>query len=94
MNIQEFEDKILEAYVKQDRSKLWLSACLMQEAGELAELEIKFDGYGKVYELQKVVDEAGDVLNFLTAILQSHGLSLEDAMEYNISKLKTRGWIK
>jgi len=94
MNFEEFEELILEAYENRCRSDLWLTACLMQEAGELSENIIKYVGYNKKYTKDAIISEAGDILNFLTAILQSHNLCLEDAMKDNIIKLKARGWIK
>ncbi len=88
-----FEFAIHLAYKNTNRSNLWLAACLMQEAGELAEHTIKKDGYNKEYEVNDLLSEAGDVLNFLTAILQAHDLTLKDAMSHNIDKLEKRGWI-
>lgn len=94
--IKIFEHRIKEAYkdVQGDRSLLWLCSNLMREASELAEHQIKFDGYGKVYSPAEILSEAGDVLNFLAAILLKFNLSLEDAMVDNINKLKERRWIK
>jgi len=93
MNINRWEAIIKEAYRTQDRTNIWLSAALQCEASELADLVVKSDGYGIPYDLEKVRSEAGDVLNFLTAFLQAHGLTLEDAMKHNTRKLYARGWI-
>lgn len=90
----EWEKIVKKAYLHTSRTDLWLVACLMQEAGELAELVIKRDGYKKKYRRIELLSEAGDVLNFLTAILQSHELTIEDAMKHNAAKLRERGWIK
>lgn len=88
-----WEMTIKDAYKTTNRSKLWLVACLMQEAGELAEHVIKYDGYEKKYTRSQLLGEAGDVINFLTAILQQHELTLSDAIKHNQAKLKERGWI-
>lgn len=40
-----------------------------------------------------VTGEAGDILNFLTVMLQQHGLSLEHAMRNNMIKLHNREWL-
>lgn len=93
-NFTKWEETIQEAYKDTGRSNLWLAACLMQESGELAEFIIKKDGYRKIYNPQGILSEAGDVLNFLTAILQTHGYTLEDAIENNTKKLRERGWIR
>lgn len=94
MNLFNWELIIKEAYENRDRTRLGLAANLQCEAAEVAELMVKFDWYGKTYDIDHLVSEAGDVLNFLTAILQSHNRTLEDALENNESKLRSRGWIK
>lgn len=93
MNNFSFEKFITDAYATQSRTVLWLSACLMQEAGELAEHYIKNTGYSTPYDKRDILGEAGDVLNFLTAILHQEGLTLEDAMKNNVKKLMDRKWI-
>lgn len=96
MNTREYARCVREAHIaRQDQHEnvLWLSACLMQEAGELAEHIIKYVGYNKDYTVDSIVSEAGDVLNFLTAILNAHNLTLKDVMVDNVKKLKRRGWL-
>lgn len=93
MNIEEFQRHIAEAYRTTNRTPLWLTAALVVEAAELSELVVKGTGYGELYSQTDVLSEAGDILNFLTAFLQTRGLTLEEAMYHNIHKLKTRGWI-
>lgn len=90
----DFDAAIHEAYYTTNRSLLWLVANLQCESSELAELVIKKEGYQKEYTDEQLLSEAGDVLNFLTRILQVHEYTLEDAMDNNITKLKERKWIK
>lgn len=92
--LTDWEKDIQKSYRGRNRSKLWLVSCLMQEAGELAELVIKKDGYNKPYTRVELLSEAGDVINFLTAVLQDHDLTVEDAIKHNSAKLRERGWIK
>ena len=94
MNNYEFEQYIQESYKTGNRSKLWLAVNVSCEAAELAELIVKEEGYNREYTDEQVLSEAGDVINFVTALLHKHGLTLSEAMDNNIVKLKTRGWIK
>ncbi len=94
MDTYTFEKIITEAYLFRNRDLLGGVTNLQCEASELAELVVKNQWYGKEYSKQDVLSEAGDVLNFLTFILQEHGLTLHQAMSNNCDKLKTRGWIE
>ncbi len=60
------------------------------EAGELADAIKKHTIYGKKLDIDNVLEEAGDLLFALVGILDSLGLSLEDAIEHNTGKLKSR----
>ena len=93
MNINEFEELIYRSYEGRHRTDLWLACALQVEASELAEHIMKFEGYKKLYDRESIESEAGDILNFLTAILQSHNIKLEDVMMNNSKKLKDRGWV-
>lgn len=93
MILYRWEQIIESAYKDRNRSNLWLTSALQCETSELAELVVKSDGYGVPYDKEQICSEAGDVLNFLTAILQANNLTLEDAMKHNTKKLYARGWI-
>ena len=103
VTITEFEDYIEKAYKKRyDESNnqaeetallMGMAVGLQCEAAELAELVHKENWYNKKYTQQDVASEAGDVLNFLTVILQYHGLTLKDAIENNVDKLIDRKWV-
>jgi len=93
MTVTEFEDMIHQAYKGRHRSNLWLACALQCEASELAEHIMKFDGYRKVYDREEIRSEAGDILNFLTALLHAHNLTLNDVMIDNAEKLEDRGWV-
>lgn len=89
-----FEGYIKEAYEGRNRNVIQATGMLQCEAAELAELYLKEYWYNKEFTREDVVSEAGDILNFLTFILQFHNLTLEDAMLNNVLKLKERGWVK
>jgi NTP pyrophosphatase (non-canonical NTP hydrolase) len=51
--------------------------------------------YGKPLDKENVLEECGDSLFYIVAMLQQCGFSLIDAMEYNGAKLAKRypnGW--
>ncbi len=95
MRTKVFEDKIKEAYSHgQPRDLMGMLVGLQCEVAELAELHHKAEWYGKTYDLNRIRSEAGDILNFLTIIIQQYNFTLEDIMQDNLYKLKGRGWIK
>ena len=65
------------------------------EAGELVDAVKKHWVYGKPLDTENVLEECGDVLFYVAALLNECGFSLMDAMEYNEAKLAKRypdGW--
>ncbi len=93
-SIEEFNNMIEEAYRGRNRDVSEASSMLHIEAAELSELFLKRKWHGKNFEVGDLLSEAGDILNFLTFILQYHDLTLLDAMNNNKRKLKLRGYIK
>lgn len=61
-----------------------------EETGELQGVIAKAVRKGIEPDLDKVLDEAGDVLWNIAAILSDYDLSLEDAAEHNLQKLGDR----
>lgn len=65
------------------------------EAGEIMDALKKAWVYGKPLDEQNILEEAGDILFYLQALLLECGFSIPDAMYHNIEKLKKRypeGW--
>jgi NTP pyrophosphatase (non-canonical NTP hydrolase) len=65
------------------------------EAGELVDAVKKHWVYGKPLDTENVLEECGDVLFYLVAMLNECEFSLMDAMEHNEAKLAKRypdGW--
>lgn len=63
---------------------------IVTEAGELMDLIKKHKWYGRELPTEKLIDEAGDVLFYLTAMLGNIGSSLDEAIRVNERKLKAR----
>ena len=63
---------------------------VVTEAGELMDLIKKGKWYGKAIPTDKLIDEAGDVLFYLTGLLSHIGSSLDEAIRANERKLTTR----
>ena len=60
------------------------------EAGELVDCVKKVLYHGHEYDRGKVIAEAGDVLWYLTALLNKADISLEEVVNYNKAKLRKR----
>jgi NTP pyrophosphatase (non-canonical NTP hydrolase) len=60
------------------------------EAGEIAEIIKKWKGQGHELNQNKLVEELGDVLWYLTYFCDALGVSLEVVMRKNIEKLRRR----
>lgn len=65
-----------------------LGAC--SEAGEIADIAKKHLAFNKPISEQDLKLEVGDVLWYLTRILDLYGWTFEEVMQANIDKLKKR----
>lgn len=90
---EEFQEMIKKAYKGRNRDVVEASSMLQIEASELSELYLKKKWYNKQFKKQDILSEAGDILNFLTFVLQFEGLTLEQAMQANKQKLIMREWL-
>jgi len=71
----------------------WAVAGLVAEAGEVSgvlEKAWRKKGHLEAEDIDKLFDELGDVLWFLTATANALSLSLDDVMMHNINKLNER----
>jgi NTP pyrophosphatase (non-canonical NTP hydrolase) len=69
---------------------LWNVIGVSGEAGELTDMIKKGIFHGHGLDKEKIIKEAGDVLWYISALLKVLGVSLSEAMETNIEKLKAR----
>lgn len=60
------------------------------EAGELIDAIKKTWIYGKPLDRENVLEESGDLLFYLQALLTECGFTLDDAMQHNVVKLAKR----
>ena len=60
------------------------------EGGELLDAAKKAWIYGAELDTDNILEECGDCLFYLVALLHECGFDLEDAMKYNLLKLAKR----
>jgi NTP pyrophosphatase (non-canonical NTP hydrolase) len=60
------------------------------EAGEVADLLKKQLFHGKQEDADKLCEELGDVLWYVSTIAKLHGLSLSEVAAFNLRKLRKR----
>ena len=63
---------------------------LCGESGEVIDIVKKWLAQGHELDKEHIVDELGDVAWYIAEIAHVLGVTLEDVLEKNISKLKTR----
>ena len=67
---------------------------LVEEAGEVAgifkRVHRNFERDRSYITKEHLIEELGDVLWYLTALCDSHGITLEDIYEKNVKKLEDR----
>ena len=63
---------------------------LSGESGEVADIIKKFVAHGHELEVQKLIEEAGDVLWYLAALASRLGTTLELIAASNLRKLERR----
>ena len=63
---------------------------LAGEAGEVCELIKKHMGHGAGLDLDRVCEELGDVLWYVSSLASLFGLTMDQVAEANIAKLQKR----
>ena len=82
-----FENKGLSP---EDGKLLHAALLVADEAGELISPIKKYFAYGKPLDTENILEEAGDLLFSVTAVLLQLGFTLEQAMTHNREKLAVR----
>lgn len=93
MNLSLFAAHVDRLFVKPDDQigKLLHAAVgVAGEAGELLDAIKKSWIYGKELDRDNLLEECGDTLFYVAALLRHAGFTLEQAMEHNIAKLSVR----
>ena len=81
---------IKQELTPQQANLLHMAVGVSGEAGELLDAIKKHTIYQKPLDVENVKEEAGDILFYLSNILQSVGLSFEEVLQHNIDKLSVR----
>lgn len=94
MDTQRYQAHVKRLFVKpvgdQTGQALHAAVGASTEAGELLDQMKKHWIYGKPLALDNVVEECGDILFYITAMLSVYGYTLDEAAEANIIKLEKR----
>lgn len=83
-------DEIIRQLTPQQAHLLHMAVGVSGEAGELLDAIKKHCVYQKQINLENVIEEAGDILFYLTGMLNELDLSLEDCINANKEKLSRR----
>lgn len=96
LSYEMFCGSMLMGGVGDERDRLLNSALgLAGETGELVDLVKKHTYHDHPLDTARVLLEAGDVLFYLTALVDQLGYGLDEVAEMNMDKLKARypdGW--
>ena len=83
-------DEIVRQLTPQQAHLLHMAVGVSGEAGELLDAVKKHCVYQKPINIEHVVEEAGDILFYLTGLLNELDMSLEDCIIANREKLSKR----
>ena len=90
MNFNQYQFSAMRT--KNPDADLVLNAALglSGEAGEVADIIKKHYFQGHPFNKEKLIDECGDVLWYITLMADALGITLEDIAVHNIEKLEKR----
>ena len=81
---------IAEELTPDDCHRLHMAIGISGEAGELLDSIKKTTIYRKPLDIANIVEECGDLLFYISGMLDSIGVDIESAMSANVSKLSIR----
>lgn len=82
---------VVDRMADQDTARLIHYAFgLGTEAGELQDAVKKFVAYGKPLDKTNIKEEVGDLLWYIARICTLNGWTIQEVMDLNINKLKSR----
>lgn len=93
MIIEDFENHVARLFVKPTDNigrMVHASMGIAGEAGEVVDAVKKTWIYGKPLDTENILEECGDLLFYIQALLTENGFTLEDAMRHNFAKLAKR----
>jgi NTP pyrophosphatase (non-canonical NTP hydrolase) len=83
-------DEIIRQLTPQQAHLLHMAVGVSGEAGELLDAIKKHCVYQKQINMENVMEEAGDILFYLTGILNELDMTLEQCIQANMDKLSKR----
>lgn len=83
-------DAIRSELTPEDCHRLHMAIGISGEAGELLDAIKKAAIYRKPLDIHNVKEEIGDVLFYITGLLQSIGIDMETVIAENVAKLSLR----
>lgn len=83
-------DEIIRQLTPQQAHLLHMAVGVSGEAGELLDAIKKHCVYQKPINMENVMEEAGDILFYLTGILNELDMTLEQCIQANMDKLSKR----
>lgn len=83
-------DEIICQLTPQQANLLHMAVGVSGEAGELLDAIKKHCVYQKQIDLNNVMEEAGDILFYLTGLLSELDMTIEECIEANMNKLSKR----
>lgn len=89
MKFNKYQKEVDKIVKLADRDKLLLPILwLNEEAGEVSKYLKKAIKYNEEMDKDAIIEEAGDVLNSLSALATGLGISLDDIAEMSLKKLE------
>ena len=85
-------DEIICQLTPQQANLLHMAVGVSGEAGELLDAIKKHCVYQKQIDLNNVMEEAGDILFYLTGLLSELDMTIEECIEANMNKLVSSGY--
>ena len=91
MKANEYQKKCMRTADKtSSQRQLYCCLGLAGESGELIDHIKKVFFHGHNVNINYIKEEVGDILWYLSVLINDYDLKLEDVMKYNIEKLKKR----
>lgn len=90
---KEFQTHVIRLFVKPTDSigrMVHASMGIAGEAGEVVDAVKKTWIYGKPLDTENILEECGDLLFYIQALLTENGFTMDDAIAHNIAKLAKR----
>jgi len=92
-NEQDFHANVRKLFVKPDDvigRTLHAAVGISGEAGELLDMVKKTWIYNKPLDHENLIEECGDLMFYIAAILDQHGYTIGQAADHNYAKLSKR----